>query len=644
MPRPRRALALPAAVIVLALLTGCIPGGGSNGSGGGQDIDLAAEFPRLGIAIVAFDTGEVGEVEGDAVLAVTDWQVEQMQLGLPDLDENGQGSAQGLDVQTLDGAAAALGEPGAPGLAPSLMVNAWWHYGESPRADLARSIQAAPPLTAGAPIPLAVSTLFMADAMADLGRTDAGVAQEGLLPAGGGTGLRDPLAAAGPCGVVNGVVEDMQAWLDEKGGVVGSLVTFAVEKAFGKVADLAGPAYQALRTALTVMNVASSIGSLVQNWQIVWTYTNAPPLMVGDGQIGDATTLTATVQGPLKQVPAGVAECLATLGVSDPTSQKDSPVRDFLFPAYIPTISPATLQMITPDTELLDEKNQVFWTIAAGAQTIKAENTEILYSTTGFQQVYIRRADTIRLAKAIIQLNTPKVQKYLGDGLAAIAENLVLLAMLQDVYYLPVGYRWPKKEPTPSTQVVPNAEFEQLAGPVKNHSLAPVQGCVAPWKVEWATGEQVVQHRWYGEGNSFVPGSFDPNVTVEGYIPTLDPGTLPPGAKGFCYYGFADGRYIVNVPKFPVPPEDLVSQIWSSFLPPNCQGNAQYLPSEDPHSVALFLFDGANLSVYGWGKQGEDLNAALVLIAAGNGECDNFGGGPVEFKAPQEYYDLQAFN
>ncbi|MEO5921418.1 MAG: hypothetical protein ABIQ01_09790 [Pseudolysinimonas sp.] len=643
MPRPQRALALPAAILLLAVLAGCIPGGGGGSTGGGETIDLATEFPRLGIAIVAFETGEVGEVEGDAVLSVTDWQVEQMQLGLPELDENGQGPAQGIESETLDGAAAALGEPGATGLAPSLMVKAWWHYGESPRADLARRIQAAPPLSTGAPIPLAVSTLFMADAMEDLGRTDAGVAQEGLVPVGGGTALRDPLSGAGPCGVINGVVEDMQAYLDGA-GVVGSVITFAVEKAFGKVADLAGPGYQALRTALTVMNVASNIGSLVQNWQITWSFTNAPPLMVGDGQQGDATTLTAKVEGPTAKVPAGVAACLATLGVADPTSQKDSPVVDFLFPAYITTIEPATLQLISPDQGKIDENNEVFWTIAAGAQTMKAKDTEILYNTAGFQQVFIRRADTIRLAKAIIQLNTPSVQKYLGDGLAAIAENLVMLAMLQDVYYLPVGYRWPKEEPKPSDEPVIAAEFDQLAGPAKNHSLPPVQGCVAPWKVEWVTGEQVVQHRWYGSGNSFVPGSFESEAPVPGQIPKLDAGTLPPGANGFCYYGFADGRYIVNIPKFPVPPEDLVSGVWSSFMPSNCEATAGYLPSDDPNSVALFLFDGANLSVYGWGKQGTDPKMALVLIAGGNGECNTFTGGPVKFNAPEEYSALSGFN
>ena len=486
------------AVALAATISGCVPGGGGDDEqgGAGGSIDLVTEFSRLGIAVTPFDGGDpVKPVEGTPVLAVTDWQVAQMQLGLPVRDENGAYSMiGGVSLDELDAQVEATAEPTIDSISARSLILAWWRFAESPRADLARQIMPAPGDGLGVVLPEATSTLFVADAMTDLQRPDAGPTAAGpanderILALGAGG------AGSDPCGAIQKGIDSVNQFLADA-GPLGTIMKGAIDKGLAAADAASGGIGTSLKKIVGLLNMAFSITSLITHWDMKWYHEPNVYLPVGQNVDGELGAVTLRISNPIGTLPGNVKSCLTLLGITDPTSQEGAQVQSTVHVGSAPDADFAEgliTEKFSPLPLEVDSKNEVNYNIASGTQ-INFDTTQKSRVTYGFGRIetHIQRADVKKLTDWILGYSQPNVEAVFGISLAQLAESVLVLSTLSSSEDVGVTYLVPDNSKPP----VQPSEFVWDEGPIENQSLRPQPGCVDPWKVEWITHLQVWEHQ-----------------------------------------------------------------------------------------------------------------------------------------------------
>ncbi|MEO8261017.1 MAG: hypothetical protein ABI566_00495 [Pseudolysinimonas sp.] len=491
--RLRAALAALLTFSVAASLSGCVPGGDDGGAGGA--VDLVSSFSELGIAVTPFDGGDpVKPVTGTPVLAVTDWQVAQMQVGLPTLAKDGGYSIiGGVSLDELDAQVEATGEPSIDSVSARALILAWWRFAESPRADFARELMEAPGDGLGVVVPEAISTLFVADAMTDLQRPDAG-------PTAAGTATDERILAFGsggvssdPCGAIQKGIESVNQFLADS-GPLGSIMKGAIDKGLAAADVASGGLGTSLKKIVSMLNMAFSITSLITHWDMKWSHDPNIYMPVGQNVDGRLGSVTLRISNPIGTLPANVSSCLNLLGITDPTSQAGAKVESTVHVGTAPDADFAEgliTEKFSPLPPEVDSKNEVNYNIASGTQ-INFDPAQKSREAYGFGRIetHIQRADVKKLTDWILGYSQPNVEAVLGISLPQLAESVTTLASLSSSEDVGVIYLIPDNSKPP----VAPSEFEWEEGPIQNQSLRPKPGCVDPWKVEWITHLQVREH------------------------------------------------------------------------------------------------------------------------------------------------------
>ena len=493
--RLRAALAAVLTIAVATAITGCVPGGddGEGGAGGGK-VDLLTEFSRLGIAVTPFEGGDpIKPVEGTPVLALTDWQVAQMQVGLPKANEDGGYSIiGGVSLDELDAQVEATAAPTLDSISARTLILAWWRFADSPRADFARELMPAPYDGLGVVVPEAISTLFVADAMTDLKRPDAGptaAAQSGerILALGAGG------AGSDPCGTIQKGIDAVNQFLADA-GPIGTIMKGAIDKGLAAADTASGGIGTSLKKIVSLLNVAFSITSLITHWDMRWYHDPNVYLPVGQGVDGQLGAVTLRISNPIGTLPGNVKSCLTLLGITDPTSQAGAKVTSTVHVGTAPNADFAEgliTEKFSPLPPEVDSKNEVNYNIASGTQ-INFDQSQKSIEAYGFGRIetHIERADVKKLTDFILGYSQPDVEAVLGISLPQLAESVLILSTLSSSEDVGVTYLVPDNSKPP----VPVSEFEWDEGPIENQSLKPKPNCVDPWKVEWITHLQVQEH------------------------------------------------------------------------------------------------------------------------------------------------------
>lgn len=484
------------AAALVASLAACIPQsaptGGEAGAVDAATVDVAQVFSANGIAILPFEGGDpVREVSGDAVLALTEWQVENIQGGM-------RASGSTVALEALDAAALSLQENEFdPVFAPSEVLMAWWGFAESPRADLARSVYPAPALNAGWAVPLFVLTLFEADSLADLGRTDTDIpAAAGT--AGGSVALGGrSLAAIDACGVVGQAIDDVNGFL-AAAGVPPRVVGTAVDAAYGIIDGLTGGALDHFRKVIGVINMVMTVSSLITPWTVEQKLSADVFQMGLNGKAGDGGVLVFSVTGVAGEPPAAVKSCLSLFGLKDPTSLKGTTfqvVSNEVYFSPLASIAPSWIVVDATPGELreLDENNTATISFTTGMQTIDPKDTEV---TTVFQEAFIylldiKRSDVGAISQWIRSaVDGAAYASLLGPTLNNLADLIEVAANpLVDVTYVPVSFLVPTKS---------EGETEGPAGedspPVTDEVKEGIGDCLSVTYIETLTGHTVREH------------------------------------------------------------------------------------------------------------------------------------------------------
>lgn len=492
--RHRSVLAALVSIAIAAAITGCVPGADPDDATSG-DIDLVTEFSRLGIAVTPFDGGDpVKPVEGTPVLAVTDWQVAQMQLGLPVRDEDGGYSmVGGVSLDELDAQVEATAAPTIDSISARSLILAWWRFAESPRADLAREIMPAPGDGLGVVIPEATSALFVADALTDLKRPDAGPTAAGTADGERILALGAGGAGSDPCGAIQKGIDSVNQFLADS-GPLGTIMKGAIDKALAAADTASGGIGTSLKKIVGLLNMAFSITSLITHWDMKWYHDPDTYLPVGQNTDGQLGAVTLRISNPIGTLPGTVKSCLDLLGVTDPTSQEGAKVQPIVHVGTAPDADFAEgliTEKFSPLPTEVDSKNEVNFNIASGTQ-INFDTTQKSREAYGFGRIetHIQRADVKKLTDWILSFSQPDVEAVFDISLAQLADSVLTLSTLSSSEDVGVTYLVPDNSKPP----VPPSEFVWDEGPVENQSLPPKAGCVDPWKVEWITHLQVREH------------------------------------------------------------------------------------------------------------------------------------------------------
>ncbi len=621
---PSRVVSVIAAAALVASLVACVPTAAPSGEGAGatavdpSTIDVAETFSSNGIAIVPFAGGDpVRATTGDAVLVLTEWQVENIQNGM-------RASGATISLDALDAAAAPLLENEFdPGFSPSQLLLAWWGFGESPRADLSRAAYPAPAVNAGWAVPLYVLVLFEADTFADLGRTDASDpvasgSNEYNLALGA-----DSVFALDACGVVGQSIDDVNGFLAAAGAPPRVLGT-AVDAAYGIVDGLTGGALDYFRKVIGVINIVMTVSSLITPWTVDQKLS-ADVFQEGlNGKAGDGGVLVFSITGVAGQPPAEVKSCLALFGLKDPTSLEGTTfqvVSNEVYSSPLAEIAPSWIVVDATPGELrtLDKNNTATIAFSTGMQTIDPKDTKV---QTVFQEAFIylldiKRSDVGEIAQFVrTAVNGKAYEVLLGPTLNNLADLIEVAANpLVDVTYVPVSFLVPKKD---------EGETEGTAGddapPITEPEIKEGIGdCLSITYIETLTGHTVREHRVED------PATYSTVTNAPPEIIPLEP-------KQTCIYDLDNGWRLQIVWPYTIWDDGALDLFLVGNVGPapyNCSRIANYGlydtagDSTIPETSSYVVWDGVNLAVMLLNGSGSSAQKKwLQTMAADIGWCD----------------------